>query len=487
MFLGIDLGTSSVKLILLNNDQEILSVNSQPLTVSQPKPLWSEQHPEQWWQAVCDGVRALQQTHAKELAALQAIGLSGQQHGATLLDKNDQALRPAMLWNDGRAYSQCITLADRVPHYQSLISNRIMPGFTAPKVLWVAEHEPEIFKKIAKILLPKDYLRLRLTGNYASDMSDAAGTAWLNIQERCWSDEMLAATHLTQTNMPTLFEGSDITGTVTKMIAESWGIPANTVVIGGGGDNPASAISINVIKPGSAFLSLGTSGVYFVASDRYQLAPENGVHSFCHCLPERWHQMSVHLSAAASLSWWMNTLKVSDAERLLQEAENNFNPDHSVVFLPYLSGERTPHNDPHAKGVFYGMTHANQRADLTRAILEGVAFAFADGQTAMLQAGIRIDEVSVIGGGAKSLFWGKILANVLQRPLIYRQNREVGGALGAARLAWLAINKTDASTAFATPPIETVAEPDKNYFAYYTDQYAIYKKLYRQLKEVFNS
>ncbi len=486
MYLGIDLGTSSVKLILLDDDQNVVTQHSEHLTVSHPKPLWSEQDPEEWWQATCRGVNEIRKHHRNAFSALKAIGLSGQQHGATLLNAQHEVLRPAMLWNDRRAFLQCKTLAERVPHYTDIIGNEIMPGFTAPKVAWVAEHEPAIFRQIAKIILPKDYLRLKISGEYATDLSDAAGTGWLNPARRMWSEEMLTATDLTKAQMPTLFEGSEITGTVTAKIAETWGISVKTVIVGGGGDNPAGAISMNVIQSGNAFLSLGTSGVFFVASDTYQANPRNGLHTFCHCLPERWHYMSVHLSAASCLNWLTGILNEPNTSLLLDEAENANTPQQAVTFLPYLSGERTPHNNPHAQAVFFGMTHTTTRADLTRAVLEGVAFAFADGQDEILAAGIEINDVAVVGGGAQSYYWGKILATVLERPLIYRSNREVGAALGAARLAWLAIQQVDPRSAFTLPPIEKIIEPDIQEIARYKEKRHTFKKLYQQVEGLFS-
>jgi xylulokinase len=485
MYLGIDLGTSSVKVVLLNEEQVIVGQHSQSLTVSQPKPLWSEQDPLEWWSATCRAVQALKQSHQKEWETVKAIGLSGQQHGATLIDATQEVVRPAMLWNDGRAMAQCQSLAERVSDYADIIGSVLMPGFTAPKVEWVREHEPLHFNRIKKVLLPKDYLRLKITGEYATDLSDASGTAWLDINARNWSDKMLAASGLGKEHMPQLFEGSEITGTVQASIAKAWGLNANTVVVGGGGDNPAGAISVNVIKPGSAFLSIGTSGVYFVASDIFKSNPNGGIHSFCHCLPKQWHHMSVHLSAASCLSWLANTLQVSDPGELLREAQAQSYVTSDVIFLPYLSGERTPHVNPYAKGVFFGMTHSTTRADLTRAVLEGVAFAFADGQDAMLDAGVEINDVSVVGGGAKSLYWGGILASALQRPLTYRADREVGAALGAARLAWLAVNPCDPQTAFTTPAIESVMNPNANLSDQYQQKRVIFKKLYHRLEDMF--
>ncbi len=484
MYLGIDIGTSSVKVVLLNELQELTAQANAALSLSHPQPLWSEQNPQDWWQATCDAMAQLRTSHPQQLAQVKAIGLSGQMHGATLLDSRQNILRPAILWNDGRCMSECEQLEQQVPEFAAITGNRVMPGFTAPKLLWVAKHEPEIFKKIAKVLLPKDYIRLLMTQENASDMSDASGTMWLDVGKRQWSETMLAATGLSEQHMPKLFEGSEITCGVTMEIAEKWGIPKNTLVAAGGGDNAAAAISVNVIKPGSAFLSLGTSGVYFVANQKFQANPEGGVHTFCHCLPKLWQQMTVHLSAASCLSWLSNVLKVKESE-LLEEAAQTPASHDQVIFLPYLSGERTPHADSYARGVFFGLSHSTQRADLTKAVLEGVAFAFADGQNEMIKAGIPIQEVSVVGGGARSLYWGKILATALNRPLIYRHNREAGAAAGAALLAWLAVNKHDPLTAFSTPETEAIIEPDSRLLKNYEKKYSIFKELYQNLKAIY--
>lgn len=484
MYLGIDLGTSAVKIVLINEQFQILGQASYSLQVSNPQPLWSEQMPEDWWLGTCAAMAELQHQHAPLLSQVRAIGLSGQMHGATLLDKQDRILRPAILWNDGRSFAQCQQLEAAVPGYATIVGSRIMPGFTAPKLKWLAQWEPEVFSQIAKVLLPKDYLRLRMTHTYGTDCSDAAGTGWLDVGKRQWSEPMLTATGLGEQHMPHVFEGSAITATVTSELAKQWGIPKTTVVVGGGGDNAASAISMDVIEPGSAFISLGSSGVYFVANDVYLPNAAEGIHTFCHCLPQRWHQMSVSLSAASCLDWWARTVG-STAQQLLQEAEQS--PDHkdNTLFLPYLSGERTPHNDPYARGVFFGLSHTTERVDMTRAVLQGVAFAFADGQQAMLKTQLPITEVSVVGGGARSLYWGKLLAAALNRPLTYRQDRETGAALGAARLAWLGVHDVDPQSAFTPPAIEQVVEPEPALVEKLQRKREIYRQLYPALKGFF--
>lgn len=483
-FLGIDLGTSGVKTLLVGDDQAVLAEATAPLSVSRPKPLWSEQDPAEWWSAVGVSIARIRAAHPTELAAVRGIGLSGQMHGATLLDDGDRVLRPAILWNDGRSAAQCTELERREPRSREISGNLAMPGFTAPKLLWVAENEPDVARRVARVLLPKDYLRLRMTGEHASEMSDSAGTLWLDVQKRAWSPELLAATGLSESAMPRLFEGSEVTGTLRAEVASAWGLPAGVVVAGGGGDNAAGAIGVGVIDAGQALLSLGTSGVYFVAGDRYAPNPARAVHAFCHCLPGRWHQMSVILSAASCLTWITAVTGARDEAALLEEVERA-DRDPRVVFLPYLSGERTPYDDPDAKGVLFGVTHDTTRADLGRAVLEGVAFALADGQSALLDAGTRIDDVTVIGGGARSRFWGRILAGALDRPLRYAAGAELGPAYGAARLARLAVTGEDPAAVCHAPATDHVAEPEPELVERSRARRALYTDLYAALKESF--
>jgi len=485
MYLGIDLGTSAVKIIIVDENDNLVAQSSSPITVNRPKPLWSEQNPNDWWQATNLAMAELKLDHGKNLKQVKAIGLSGQMHGATLLDKQNQVIRPAILWNDGRCEAQCKELESREPNSRKITGNIAMPGFTAPKLVWLKTYEPDNFKKVAKVLLPKDYLRFLMTGDYASDMSDSAGTLWLDVERRQWSVPMLKATDLTIEQMPTLYEGSEVTGYLNPDIAELWGV--NEVpVIAGGGDNAAGAAGIGVINPNEAFLSLGTSGVYFVANDSYKPNPESAVHTFCHCIANTWHQMSVVLSAASCLTWVTKLTGFTDEKSLLDEVNKlNFSTPSSVMFLPYLSGERTPHNNPNAKGVFFGLEHNTNAAELGRAVLEGVAFAFADGQQALLSAGTQIDQVSVIGGGARSQLWGKILASVLNKPLTYRKGAEVGPAFGAARLAKIGITKLPACDVCFTSDVDFVIEPDSTMQNYYTAQHKKYQQLYQSLKAYF--
>ncbi|WP_026959728.1 xylulokinase [Aliagarivorans taiwanensis] len=483
MYIGIDLGTSGVKAVLQNEQGEIVAQHNAGLTVSRPQPLWSEQAPADWWAATQDALDALAQ--AENLASVKAIGFSGQMHGATLLDANGDVLRPAILWNDGRCAAQCAELEAKVPNSREIGGNLMMPGFTAPKLLWVKQNEPEVFEHIAKVLLPKDYLRFLMSGDFASDMSDSAGTMWLDVAKRDWSEELLHATGLTVEQMPKLFEGSDITGHLKPELAERWGMPA-VPLVAGGGDNAAGAVGVGITKPGQAMLSLGTSGVYFAVSDGYLSNPESALHAFCHALPGAWHSMSVILSAASCLDWVVNLTGQKDVPSMLQAVEAAPESNDPVVFLPYLSGERTPHNNPEAKGVFFGMTHSTGPLDLCRAVLEGVSFAFADGLDALHATGLEPEEITLIGGGARSKLWRQMLADVFGKAVTYRLGGEVGPALGAARLAQLAVTENaDLDVICPVPELVEVHQPNAEQHALYAKRRETFKALYPKISELF--
>jgi xylulokinase len=488
MYLGIDLGTSSVKVILIDEDGTLIDEASARLTLSRPQPLWSEQDPHAWWQATQSSVGQLKAR--RSLDAVAGIGLSGQMHGAVLLDDRDQVLRPAILWNDGRAGAECAELERREPRSRSITGNLAMPGFTAPKLLWVAKHEPEIFKQTARVLLPKDWLRLMLTGEAVSDMSDAAGTLWLDVGLRQWSPDMLAVTGLDERHMPRLVEGTEVSGKLSSQAAALLGLTSGIPVAGGGGDNAAGAVGIGVVHPGMAFVSLGTSGVIFVADDHLKIDPERAVHAFCHCIPGMWHRMAVILSAAATLSFAARLSGAGSEAALVAEMEAAglaTKPQSRLVFLPYLSGERTPHNDPTASGVIFGLDGSTTRADLGHAALEGVAFALTDGLDVLEASGGAIERLSVIGGGARSKLWGRILAAALQRPLTYHHGGEVGPALGAARLARIAASGVSVDEACPPPPISHVIEPETELIEALAPRRALYRQLYSDLKPSFAS
>lgn len=479
MYIGIDLGTSGVKAILLNEQGEVVASQTEKLTVSRPHPLWSEQDPEQWWQATDRAMKALSKQHS--LSEVKALGIAGQMHGATLLDSQQQVLRPAILWNDGRCGEECALLESMVPQSRVITGNLMMPGFTAPKLLWVQRHEPEVFRKVAKVLLPKDYLRLRMTGEFASDMSDAAGTMWLDVEKRDWSDVMLNACGLTRDHMPALFEGSEITGRLLPDVAMAWDMPAVSVVAGGG-DNAAGAVGVGMVNADQAMLSLGTSGVYFAVSEGFLSKPESAVHSFCHALPERWHLMSVMLSAASCLDWAANLTGLVTVPALIDAAQQANVAADPVWFLPYLSGERTPHNNPQAKGVFFGLTHQHGPAELARAVLEGVGYALADGMDVVHACGVKPQSVTLIGGGARSTYWRQMLADISGLQLDYRTGGDVGPALGAARLAQIAMNPQK-SLAGLLPqlPLEQTHQPDAQRHTVYQQRRETFRRLYQQL------
>ena len=456
MDLGIDLGTSGVKAVLIDDRGAVVAQAQAPLAVSRPHPLWSEQDPADWWAATDAAVLALPASLRK---SVRAIGLAGQMHGATLLDAADRPLRPAILWNDGRSMAECAAIEAAEPRARAITGNLAMPGFTAPKLAWVRAHEPEIFARVRSVLLPKDHLRLIMTGDKASDMSDSAGTLWLDVGARDWSDAMLTATGLDRSAMPRLHEGTEVTGVLRAEVAAAWGMD-RVPVVAGGGDNAAGAAGVGVVNPGDALLSLGTSGVIFAATAGFSPNPARAVHAFCHCLPGLWHQMSVHLSAASCLDWAAGALGLGDAAGVIAAAQSAGIGGGDEVFMPYLSGERTPHNDPHLRAGFLFADHAGDAARLAAAVLEGVAFAHADGVAALREAGTTIDELCVIGGGARSAHWGRILAAVLDARLVYPDGGEVGPALGAARLA--AIGATGAAPAAicTRPPTRAVIEPE---------------------------
>ncbi|MHA7859154.1 MAG: xylulokinase [Henriciella sp.] len=480
MYLGLDIGTSGVKAILLSETGEVAAQATASLPISRPKPLWSEQNAEDWWTATNTAVARLPTEQKK---SVQAIGLAGQMHGATLLDAQGKPLRPAILWNDGRSEAECQTFEARAPTSREITGNIAMPGFTAPKLIWMANFEPEVFEKTKKVLLPKDYVRFLMTGAYATDLSDAAGTLWINVDKRDWSDEMLKACHLTREHMPDIFEGTEITGALLGSVAETWGIPAGTPVVAGGGDNAAGAVGMGVFNQGDAFLSLGTSGVLFAADDAYRPNPESGVHTFCHALPSRWHQMSVMLSAASCLDWASRFSGVGDVAQLVAAAENHREIGTSnTIFLPYLSGERTPHNDPRAKGVLFGLSHESDAGELGQAVLEGVALGFADGLD-VLASSSDIASISVIGGGARSQYWGRILAAALNRPLLYRKNADVGPALGAARLAQMGVNG-QSTPEFSAPPIESEITPNADDVSRMGAKLERFRRLYHSTKDL---
>ena len=483
MFIGLDIGTSSVKAVLLDANDAILGQAEQPITVSRPKPDWSEQDPEHWWAATVAAMDALAAAHPAEVASVTGLGLSGQMHGATLLDKTGAVLRPGILWNDGRSARQCAALEAAVPDLRSITGNIAFPGFTAPKLLWVKENEPEIFAKVATVLLPKAYVRYRLCGTFVEDMSDASGTLWLDVGRRDWSDAMLSATGLSRANMPRLVEGTEASGEVAPDLCRRWGMLKPPVVAGGAGDNAAAAVGLGAVKPGDAFLSLGTSGVLWVTTDRFLPNPASAVHAFCHAVPHTWHQMGVMLSAASAFGWLSKLLGEKEADLLAAVGDTVAGPS-PVQFLPYLSGERTPHNDVAARGAFAGLSHDTERPHLTQAVLEGVAFATRDNLEALKAAGSSVKDIALVGGGSRSRLWASILADTLGVPVFRVKGGEVGGALGAARLGRIAATG-EAVEAVCPPPARAETfEPHAGRQAAYDAAYASWRRFYPAMREV---
>jgi len=475
-YIGLDLGTSGLKAILIDDAQTVLAEASAPLAVSRPASGWSEQNPADWIAAADAAMRALGQ--AADLSGVRGIGLSGQMHGATLLDAADRALRPCILWNDTRAAAEAAEL-DADPDFRALTGNIVFPGFTAPKLVWVRRHEPEIFDKLAKVLLPKDYLRLHLTGAHVSDMSDSAGTSWFDTGARDWSDRLLGKTGLGRAHMPDLVEGSAPTGTLRAALAQDWGLPAGVIVAGGAGDNAASGIGVGTVRPGEAFVSLGTSGVLFAASDAYRPDAARAVHTFCHALPGLWHQMGVILAATDALNWFAGiTGTRPDA---LTAALGPLQAPSRTLFLPYLGGERTPHNDAAIRGQFLHLDHASDRAALTRAVLEGVTHALRDCHDALTGTGTHIDRLIAVGGGSRSDYWLQAIATSLGCPVDVPEAGDYGGAFGAARLGMMAV--TGAGIELATPPpIARSIDPDTALHDAFFDAHQRYTAAYAAIK-----
>jgi xylulokinase len=484
MYLGLDFGTSSVKGVLIDAAQKILATASAPLKVSRPRPGWSEQNPEDWWKACNTVVRTIGRMKPKAVAAVEGIGLSGQQHGATLLGKDGKALRPCILWNDARSFRECEDIMARAPGAVPLAGNIPLAGYTAPKLVWVKKHEPKVFARVAKVLLPKDYIRFRMTGEYASDMSDSSGTFWLDIAKRDWSPLLLSASGMSLDQMPRLYEGTDATGRLTAAVARSWGMPKRPVVAGGGGDNAAAACGIGAVTDNSALVSIGTSGVLFVSNDRFRPNPGRMVHAFCHAVPDTWHQMGVILSAAASLEWLAGILG-SPAPKLTRKLGTRLEGPSPALFLPYLSGERTPVGDAQVRGVLMGLGHETDHRVLTHAALDAVAFAFRDCFDALKDAGTEVKRVTAVGGGSKSELWLRIIATVLNVPVDLPAAGDVGGAFGAARLGLIAATGADFRKVLAAPRIARTIRPEAKARDAYEAHYRRYTRIYPAIKEIY--
>jgi xylulokinase len=482
MFLGIDLGTSGVKAILIGPDQSSKGTATRALTVSRPRSGWSEQNPADWVRATEEALDELKALHPEKMTAVRGIGLSGQMHGATLLDKADQVLRPCILWNDTRSHVEAAAL-DADPVFREISGNIVFPGFTAPKLVWVKNNEPGIFGGLRWVLLPKDYLRLWLTGEHISEMSDSAGTSWFDVGARRWSRDLLATTGMEERQMPNLVEGTDLAGTLRPALARRWGLSAGVVIAGGAGDNAASACGMGTVTPGTAFVSLGTSGVLFACNDCYRPNAASAVHTFCHAVPGTWQQMGVILSCTDSLDWFAGIAGAGGAE-LTQALGSELRAPSGVTFLPYLSGERTPHNDAVIRGSFVGLDRATGREALTQAILEGTAFAIRDCLEALRAADTELDRVTAVGGGVRSRYWLKAIATALGIPVDVPAEGDFGAAFGAARLGLIAAQGADPTAVCTAPKTAESIEPDRALAPAFDEAYAQYRCLYPAVRGI---
>ncbi|MGE3830504.1 MAG: xylulokinase [Parvibaculaceae bacterium] len=484
-YIGLDIGTSAVKALLIGETDMPLAHASEPLVTAHPHPLWSEQDPDIWWQAALKALAHLRREAPDAWRNVKGLGLSGQMHGAVLLDRSHRVIRPAILWNDGRSAADAEALNRTLPDLGRVAGVPAMPGFTAPKLLWLAREEPQHHAKIAMILLPKDHVRFRLTGEFATDMTDASGTGWLDVGKRRWSDPILAATGISTAMLPRLGEGPEVSGQLLPAIADELGLPRGLPVAFGAGDATAAACGLGAINDGDGFISLGTSAQYFIAAGAHRPAPQTFIHAYAHALPQRWAQIAALLNGGSALAWAAELFGHMPIAALLEETERNFTSPSPVLFLPYLTGERTPHNDPAAKGVLYGLTPGMGRSDLIQAVLEGVAFALADGEAALTAAGSAADILWVTGGGARSALWMRILANVLARPLEIDAGNELGPALGAARLARMAVTGETAAHICRKPSASHRVEPDRALAQAYGERRERFRLLYRSLRDSF--
>lgn len=485
MHLGIDVGTSEVKAVLLDDDQHVLATGHSPLKVLRPKPGHSEQDPAEWWRGVCEALREVRGKAPSVYSCVRSIGLTGQMHGAVILDECDRVLRPAILWNDTRSHLECGDLMKQEPRLSSIAGSLAMPGFTAPKLLWIRRHEPALFARTRKVLLPKDYVRLKLTGEYASDMSDASGTMWLDVRLRQWSELLLSLTGLGPGAMPNLVEGSEASGELLPSAAAELGLRAGIPVAGGAGDNAASAVGMGCISSGQGFISLGTSGVTFIVTDAYRPDVQRATHAFCHAVPRMWHQMAVMLSAASALDWAARAFGRSEPAAFEAEAAALELTERSraPIFLPYLSGERTPHNDAGVRGSLHGLDHDTNSAEIAYAVLEGVTFGLTDGVDALCGATGRPERLSLVGGGSRSRVWAQLIASALDLEVVTHVGGTTGAALGAARLGALAVGRTERDMC-TPPPALHVFVPNELEREQLESRRERFRSLYRPIKPV---
>jgi xylulokinase len=492
LFLGIDVSTTGSKALLVDSQGQVVSSATTAHPISTPHPLWSEQDPQDWWYSSQQSIRQAMAEAGAQGADILAIGLTGQMHGLVLLDAQNQVLRPAILWNDQRTAAECEEITEKLGFERllRLTGNKALTGFTAPKILWVRKHEPDVYAKIAHILLPKDYVRFRLSGDYAVDKADGAGTLLFDLQKRDFSSEMLDRLEIPAQWMPKTYEGPEVTGVVSAAAAKETGLAPGTPIVGGGGDQAAQAVGVGAITPGIVALTLGTSGVVFATTPGAFIEPEGRLHAFCHSVPGAWHFMGVMLSAAGSLQWYRDTLAEGvPFDELLAPAQAIPAGSEGLFFLPYLTGERTPYPDPLARAAFVGLTVRHTRDHMSRAVLEGVAFGLRDSMELIRQAGLgAIQQVRVSGGGARSPLWRQILADVLEAELV-TVNTSEGAALGAALLAGVGAGHWKTIQESCQAAIRTVesTQPQPTEVGKYAELYPLYQGLYPALKPTFDA
>lgn len=502
--LGLDLGTSGVKALLLPVDGPSVNGYSAtvPLSLDTPRPGWSEQRPEDWWRATVHAIRAILHESCVDRTEIAGVAISGQMHGATLLDGEGLPVRPCILWNDQRSAPQCDAITNQVGLDQFLkwVGNPALAGFTAPKLLWMREHEPELWGRVQTVLLPKDYLTFRLTGNLVTELSDASGTLLLDVARRRWSAEMLKALDLSDSLLPELHASTDIVGKVTAEAASATGLPLGTPVVAGGADNACAAVGMGVVRPGDVLASLGTSGTLLAPTTQPQADPVGRLHLFCHVVPDSWYVMGVVLSAGGSLRWFRDSLAEPEVQRAIAEGRDPYEViveeclrvpagSDGLIFLPYLTGERTPHADPHARGVFFGLSVLHTRAHLARSVIEGVTYALTDSADLIRQLGIQVERVHVTGGGSSSTLWRQILADVLEAQVVTAAT-DAGPSLGAALIAGVGVGvfpslpeATDRVIALGaeTEPEPSMVEMYRRYRAIYTTLYPALQKQFKAL------
>lgn len=488
ILLGLDVGTGGARCVAVDESGGVVAEASSEYPLNSPRPGWSEQDPEDWWRAAKEVLGRVATEVGGGAGEISGLGLTGQMHGSVFLDSSDEVIRPALLWNDQRTQEQCarITAAVGEERLIEISGNPAITGFQAPKILWLRDEEPDGYEKTSRVLLPKDYVRLRLTGEYATDASDASGTLLLDVRNRGWSAEILEALEIPQEWMPKVYEGPEKTGELRKEVAEELGLPTGLPVAAGGGDNAAAAVGTGIVREGLLSSSIGTSGVLFAHTDAFSPEPSGRLHAFCHAVPDAYHLMGVTLSAGGSLSWWRET-SGKDYDELVEAAEEVPPSSEGLLFLPYLSGERTPHLDPDARGTFFGLTTRHTTAHMTRALMEGVVFSLKDSLEIMGGLGVTAGEIRATGGGAKSPLWRRLQADIYGQP-IHRTTSDEGPAYGAALLGGVAagVYESVGEAASVVGLREEVTEPDRERTMLYGEHYEVYRSLYPATREAMS-